>query len=55
MCIGWPGVRGRTFESGQAIRLSYRLWIHPSTVGLGQLQAAYAAYLSTAAVRWEAK
>jgi len=53
MCIGWPGVRGRTFESGQAIRLSYRLWIHPSTAGLGQLQAAYAAYLSTATVRWE--
>jgi len=55
MCIGWPGVRGRTFESGQAIRLSYRLWIHPSTAGLGQLQAAYTAYLSTAAVRWKAK
>ncbi|MGA2063327.1 MAG: DUF6807 family protein [Thermoguttaceae bacterium] len=53
MCIGWPGVHGKTFPAGQPIRLSYRLWIHPSTAGTGQLEAAYAAYLTSTAVRWE--
>jgi hypothetical protein len=53
LCVGWPGVRGKTFEPGQPIRLSYRLWIHPAAVDLEQLKEAYAAYLSAAAVRWE--
>jgi hypothetical protein len=54
LCIGWPGVRGKTFQPGEPIRLSYRLWIHGSTVSLAWLQDAYAAYLETVKVRWEA-
>lgn len=27
LCIGWPGVKDKTFPPGKPIRLSYRLWI----------------------------
>lgn len=28
LCLGWPGVEGRTFLPGEPVRLRYRLWIH---------------------------
>jgi hypothetical protein len=28
LCLGWPGVEGRTFRPGEPVRLRYRLWIH---------------------------
>ena len=51
LCIGWPGVRGKTFPPGKPIHLGYRLWIHSGAVSVEELKRAYAAY--TSAVKWE--
>ena len=51
LCIGWPGVHGKTFPPGRPIHLSYRLWIHAGVVTGEELKRAYAAY--TASVKWE--
>ena len=53
LCVGWPGVKGRTFEPGKPIHLSYRIWIHRSTVGVEQLRQAYDAYTAAAGVQWQ--
>ncbi len=44
LCVGWPGVKPKTFEPGQPIRLSYRFWIHKGPVETAQIQQAYDAY-----------
>jgi hypothetical protein len=43
-CIGWPGVKPRTFPPGEPIRLSYRLWIHKDAASPEELAKAYEAY-----------
>jgi hypothetical protein len=48
LCVGWPGVKDRTFEPGVPIRLNYRIWIHRDAVGTADLKKAFDAY---AAVR----
>jgi hypothetical protein len=52
-CIGWPGVKGKTFEAGKPIRLHYRIWIHAEAVDLEGLKAAYEGYLDQAKAHWE--
>jgi hypothetical protein len=47
LCVGWPGVKARTFPPGVPIRLSYRIWIHKSEVTSAQLQAAFDAYAAS--------
>jgi hypothetical protein len=45
LCVGWPGVNGKTFQPGEGIRLRYRVWIHrgaPSGEMLKQMYRAYA-------------
>ncbi|MCS7305443.1 MAG: PmoA family protein [Thermoguttaceae bacterium] len=44
MCVGWPGVRPKTLQPHQPLRLQYRLWIHPGPVCLESLTAAYEAF-----------
>lgn len=44
LCVGWPGVRERTFRPGETIRLSYRIWIHDKAVDVDTLQDAYEEY-----------
>ncbi len=44
LCVGWPGVKPKTFEPGVPIRLSYRIWIHKTPVETAQVQQAYDAY-----------
>jgi Methane oxygenase PmoA len=51
LCIGWPGVHGKTFPPGRPIHLAYRLWIHSGAVSGEELERAYAAYAAKA--RWE--
>jgi len=41
LCIGWPGVAGRTFQPGEKIELRYRLWIHDDAVTVPQIEKAY--------------
>ncbi|MGO9109647.1 MAG: DUF6807 family protein [Thermoguttaceae bacterium] len=53
LCIGWPGVKGKTFEPGKPIHLHYRLWIHPTAVDVAALKAAYKAYLAANESHWE--
>ena len=53
LCVGWPGVKGKTFEAGTPIRLHYRIWIHAAAVDGGVLRAAYTAYLAGAEAHWE--
>jgi hypothetical protein len=53
LCIGYPGVDGKTFPPGQPIRLNYRLWIHTDSPTPDILKRAYADYLLGSQTRWE--
>jgi len=44
LCIGWPGVKDRTFQPGEEIKLQYRLWIHDGPVDVRQIEKAYDEY-----------
>jgi hypothetical protein len=52
MCVGWPGVKARTFEPGKPIRLDYRIWIHKSAVELDGLKEAHGAYVTATKAEW---
>jgi hypothetical protein len=41
LCVGWPGVKGRTFQPGEKIELCYRIWIHDGAVTVPQIEKAY--------------
>ena len=41
LCVGWPGVKGKTFQANEAIRLNYRIWIHENPVTTQQINKAY--------------
>lgn len=44
LCLGWPGVDEQTFQPGEVIRLSYRIWIHDKPVAVKDLENAYDDY-----------
>lgn len=44
LCVGWPGVKERTFQPGESIKLSYRLWIHDKPVEVKDVEKAYEKY-----------
>lgn len=46
LCVGWPGVRPRTFQPGEPIHLAYRIWIHGTELEEPQLAQVYAAYVA---------
>jgi hypothetical protein len=39
LCVGWPGVNGRTFQPGETIRCRYRVWIHRGAPTVAQIEA----------------
>jgi hypothetical protein len=53
LCVGWPGVQPRTFQPGEVIRLSYRLWIHRGAPDVEAIQEAYDAYTAARTAAWE--
>lgn len=53
LCVGWPGVKGKTFEPGVPIRLAYRIWIHNKTLDTATLQQAYDAYSQGLQAEWK--
>ncbi|NUQ63459.1 MAG: PmoA family protein [Pirellulales bacterium] len=53
LCVGWPGVKPRTFEPGKPIQLNYRIWLHRGAAELALLQGAYAAYQAAMTAKWE--
>lgn len=44
LCLGWPGVEERKFAAGEEIKLSYRIWIHDTSVEKKAIQKAYDKY-----------
>ena len=44
LCVGWPGVKDRTFRPGEKIELSYRIWIHDRRVSVAEITKAYEEY-----------
>jgi hypothetical protein len=52
-CVGWPGIKPKTFEPGKPIRLAYRIWIHKTAVETAEIQRAYDGYEAAVGVRWE--
>ena len=44
LCVGWPGVNGKTFTPGETIRCRYRVWIHRGAPGGDALREKYQAY-----------
>ena len=53
LCVGWPGVKGKTFEPGVPIRLDYRIFIHKTQLGVDALKQAYQGYTTATKVTWE--
>ncbi|HID77695.1 MAG TPA: hypothetical protein EYP56_17080 [Planctomycetaceae bacterium] len=54
LCVGWPGVKPKTFPPGEPFRLDYRIWVHKGPVTTEELAGAYDAYKTAVeAVRWE--
>ena len=44
LCVGWPGVKGKTFSPGTPIELKYRIWVHRGEPAVTQLKRAYDEY-----------
>ena len=44
LCLGWPGVKPKTFQPGETIRCRYRVWIHRDTATVAKALQAYRAY-----------
>jgi len=44
LCLGWPGVKPKTFLPGATIRCRYRVWIHRGAPNVEKVQQAYRAY-----------
>ncbi|MDO5565891.1 MAG: PmoA family protein [Planctomycetia bacterium] len=42
MCVGWPGIKDKTFAPGKEFRLAYRLWIHEGPVTQKQIEKVVA-------------
>lgn len=47
LCVGYPGVQSKTFESGKPVTLDYRVWIHRKQLDAKTIQAAYESYLKS--------
>lgn len=44
LCVGWPGVKPRTFPAGEPIRTAYRVWVHKGQPDAKRLAEVYAGY-----------
>ncbi len=53
LCVGWPGVKPKTFEPGKPIRLCYRVWLHKAVVEPTEIQQAYDAYCVARKTEWK--
>lgn len=53
LCIGWPGVRPKTFPAGEPFRLSYRIWVHRGQGEVNRVGQAYEAYQAARKARFQ--
>ncbi len=44
LCLGWPGVKPKTFQPGEIIRCRYRVWIHRGAADVEKVSQAYRGY-----------
>lgn len=44
LCLGWPGVKARTFPPGVPIHCRYRIWVHRGAPAQARLERVYQAY-----------
>ena len=44
LCLGWPGVKPKTFQPGETICGRYRAWIHRGATSVDRLKQAYQDY-----------
>jgi len=44
LCVGWPGVKQKTFQPGETISCRYRVWIHRGAASADRISRAYRAY-----------
>jgi len=49
LCVGWPGVKPKTFQPGETILCRYRVWIHRGAANADRISRAYRAYEQAAA------
>lgn len=56
LCVGWPGVKSKTFPAGKPFSLSYRVRIHKGTLDVKQLDTAYEDYTAgKSGAKWDGK
>lgn len=48
LCVGWPGVEGKTLSPGKSVRCKYRVLVHKNTMSGQELQGLYGEYLRNA-------
>ena len=53
LCLGWPGVKPKTFQPGETFRGRYRVWIHRGTANVEKVSEAYRAYEQAGPVKHE--
>jgi hypothetical protein len=46
LCLGWPGVKPKTFQPGETIRCRYRIWIHRGAPDVENVTQTYREYRS---------
>lgn len=49
LCLGWPGVKPRTFAPGEVIRCHYRVWIHRRSTDMERATRAYRVFTNAPA------
>ena len=52
LCVGYPGVRAKTFPPGEAFTLNYRISVHDASVQLADREQEYDAYTSALRASW---
>jgi hypothetical protein len=44
LCLGWPGVKPKTFQPGETVHCRYRVWIHRGAPSVDNVLKAYGRY-----------
>jgi len=53
LCVGWPGVKEKTFEPGKPLSVAYRVLVHKTQMTPDQLKQAYDEHLATTDLKWQ--
>ena len=53
LCVGYPGVKAKTYTPEKPLRLSYRVWIHKGAVDAERLKREDRAYAEGRRAAWQ--